>query len=150
MLAATGGGCRRGDAHRRPEGVDDATVAALGKLGEALESVERARGRLYDFHQMTGMADLQLEQAADALEEAGHGDLAGRLREEVVGRNVVEGRWTFQLVEDYDDGYYALVRDLERRARVDLAGGVRHLHEAEMKERRRTHGRPGHESRPGS
>lgn len=139
-----------GDAHRRPEGVDDATVAALGKLGEALESVERARGRLYDFHQMTGMADVQLGQAADALEEAGHGDLARRLRDGVVGRNVVEGRWTFQLVEDYDDGYYALVRDLERRAREDLAGGVRHLHEAEMKERRRTHGQPGHESRPGA
>src|SRR5690606_3294937 len=36
---------------RRPAGVDDDTVAAVGKLGEALEWVERARGRLYDFHQ---------------------------------------------------------------------------------------------------
>jgi hypothetical protein len=132
------------------QAVDDATVAALGKLSEALESVERARGRLYDFHQLTGSADLQLEQAADALEEAGHARFARRLREEVVGRNVVQGRWTFQLVDDYDDGYYALVRQVEREAREELAGGVRHLYEAEMKQRRRTHGRPGHELGPAS
>lgn len=30
----------------------------------------------------------------------------------------------------------------------DLPAGRRHLLEAEMKERRRTHGRPWHESRP--
>ncbi len=39
---------------RRPDGVDDRTVEALGKLGEALERVERARGHLYSFHQMCG------------------------------------------------------------------------------------------------
>ena len=33
--------------HRRPEGVDDKTVEALGKLSEALEVVEDARGYLY-------------------------------------------------------------------------------------------------------
>ena len=43
--------------HRRPPGADDATVEAVGKVSEALEWVERARGRLYDFHQMMGHAD---------------------------------------------------------------------------------------------
>ena len=47
--------------HRRPEGLDDATVEALGKLSEALEVVEDARGHLYGFHRLTGMADLALE-----------------------------------------------------------------------------------------
>ena len=37
-------------AHQRPPGVGDATVAALGKLSEALECVEDARGHLYAFH----------------------------------------------------------------------------------------------------
>ena len=50
-----------GSAHRRPRGVDDATVRALGKLGEALECVERARGQLYAVHQLTGHADLLLD-----------------------------------------------------------------------------------------
>lgn len=37
-----------------PDGVDEATVEAVGKLTEALETVERARGHLYSFHQLTG------------------------------------------------------------------------------------------------
>ena len=39
-----------------PDGASDALVAAVGKVSEALEWVERARGRLYDFHQMMGHA----------------------------------------------------------------------------------------------
>jgi hypothetical protein len=136
-------------AHRRPEGVDDATVAALGKLSEALEVVEHARGLLYGFHRMTGTADLNLGEAADALREAGQADLADRIERDLVGRNVIEGRWTFQIVEDYDDGYYATFKELERAAREQLADGKRHLFEAEMKEDRRTHGRRHHEALPG-
>ena len=41
----------------RPD-LDDATVEALGKLSEALEVVEHARGLLYGFHRLTGTADL--------------------------------------------------------------------------------------------
>jgi hypothetical protein len=136
-------------AHRRPDGVDDATVAALGKLSEALEVVEHARGLLYGFHRMTGTADLNLGEAADALREAGQADLADRIERDLVGRNVIEGRWTFQIVEDYDDGYYATFKELERAAREQLADGKRHLFEAEMKEDRRTHGRRHHEALPG-
>ena len=134
--------------HRRPEGVDDATVEALGKLSEALEVVEDARGHLYGFHRLTGTADLALGEAVDLLREAGHAELADRLRTELVGRNVVQGRWTFQIVEEYDDGYYATFKRLEAAARDDLVGGRRHLFEAEMKEERRTHGRPHHEAVP--
>ncbi|MER7275735.1 hypothetical protein ABT369_14860 [Dactylosporangium sp. NPDC000244] len=134
--------------HTRPAGVSDRTVEALGKLSEALETVERARGRLYDLHQLIGHADLMLDDAVDLLRAAGHGELADRVSRELVGRNVIAGRWTFQLVEEFDDGYYALFKDLDRQAREQLAGGLRHLFEAEMKEQRRTHGRPGHEARP--
>ena len=134
--------------HRRPEGVDDATVEALGKLSEALEVVEDARGHLYGFHRLTGTADLALGEAVDLLREAGHAEFADRLRTELVGRNVVQGRWTFQIVEEYDDGYYATFKRLEAAARDDLVGGRRHLFEAEMKEERRTHGRPHHEAVP--
>ncbi len=136
------------EAHRRPEGLDDATVAALGKLSEALETVERVRGHLYALHQLTGHADLMLDEAVELFRDAGHPELAERLEKELIGRNVIAGRWTFQVVEDYDDGYYADFRRLEQETRGELAGGRRHLFEAEMKERRRTHGRPGHEARP--
>ena len=134
--------------HATPPGVDDATVDALGKLSEALETVEVARGHLYAFHQLTGSADTGLQGAVAALREAGHDELAGRIDRELVGRNVIGGRWTFQIVEDYDDGYWALLRELERTARQQLAGGRRHLYEARLKEAGRTRGEPGHDATP--
>ncbi|HET7660128.1 MAG TPA: hypothetical protein VFK66_07035 [Oryzihumus sp.] len=134
--------------HRRPKGVDDATIAALGKLSEALEEVEEARGHLYAFHRLTGAGDMKACQAVAMLRRAGHLDLAERIDTELVGRNVLEGRWTFQIVEEYDDGYYALFKCLEEVARRQLAQGRRHLYEAEMKEAERSHGRRHHEATP--
>jgi hypothetical protein len=134
-------------AHRRPAGLDDVTVEALGKLSEALETTERARGHLYAMHQLTGTADFQLDEAVALFREAGHAKLADRIQQELIGRNVIPGHWTFQLVEEYDDGYFAEFRAVERAARDELADGRRHLYEAELKERRRTHGRAGHEAR---
>jgi hypothetical protein len=136
------------DAHLRPSGVSDTTVEALGKLSEALEVVEDARGHLYAFHRLTGQADLALGDAAKLLREAGHAQLADRLEDELIGRNVLDGRWTFQIVEEYDDGYHAEFTALERDAREQLVEGKRHLYEAEMKEARRSRGRDGHEARP--
>ncbi|WP_459546621.1 hypothetical protein [Nocardia sp. X0981] len=135
--------------HRRPPGADDATVEAVGKLSEAWEMTERARGHLYTFHQLTGGADFALEQAAQLLREAGHHRIAERITTELVGRNVLPGRWTFQIVEEYDDGYYEVFRGIECDVRDELLQGRRHVYEAEMKEARRTHGRAGHEARPG-
>jgi hypothetical protein len=119
--------------HARPPGTSDATVAAVGKVTEALEWVERARGHLYEFHQLMGHADSTLGQAADALADAGHTDLARQVRTSMVGRNVLEGRWTFQIVEEFDDGYYAGFRRLETAVRDDLLEGRRHVFEAELK-----------------
>jgi len=134
--------------HQRPEGVDDATVEALGKLSEALEVVEHARGYLYGFHRLTGTADLALGDAVDLFRRAGHDAIADRLQTELVGRNVIEGRWTFQIVEDYDDNYWSTFREFEARARRELSGGDRHVHEARMKQRERTRGHPAHEAGP--
>ncbi|MFG2622634.1 hypothetical protein ACGFXC_33980 [Streptomyces sp. NPDC048507] len=135
-------------AHERPEGVGDLTVEALGSLSKALETVERARGHLYGFHQLTGTADLELDRAVRLLREAGHAQWADRVQEEVLGRNVIPGHWTFQIVEAYDHTYYEPFRDLERGAVDALAAGRGHLYEAEMKEARRTTGHPDHTARP--
>src|SRR5688572_29430992 len=72
----------------RPD-LDDTTVEGLGKLSEALETVEQARGLLYGFHQLTGKADLLLQDAVDLLRSAGHETLADALDRDLVGRNVV-------------------------------------------------------------
>ena len=136
------------DEGRRPDGVSDETIEAVGKLSEALEFVERARGHLYTFHQLMGHADLLLGDACDKLRAAGHDEVAGRLETELVGRNVLHGRWTFQVVEEFDDGYWSVFRDHERQVRDELQQGLRHVFEARMKEDRRSHGHPGHEGQP--
>jgi hypothetical protein len=134
--------------HTTPDGVSDATIAALGKLSEALETCERARGHLYAFHQLTGTADIQLGDAVVALREAGHDVIADRLECDLVGRNVLQGRWTFQIIEDYDDNYWSLFRSLEQAARDELIQGRRHIYEARLKQAERTPGRAGHSAHP--
>lgn len=134
--------------HQPPPGVGQKTIEALGKLSEALEAVEVARGNLYAFHRLSGTADLTLGDAVDLLRDAGHDELADRVARELVGRNVLEGRWTFQIVEEYDATYYSVFRDLEQLARDELAEGRRHLYEARMKEDERTAGNRHHEAVP--
>lgn len=135
-------------AHRRPDGVSDTTVDALGALSKALETTERARGHLYAFHQLTGGADFELDRAVKLLREAGHGEWAERVRQEVLGRNVIPGHWTFQVVEAYNSTYYEPFKAIESQARDELADGKDHLFEAELKEKRRTDGHPHHTARP--
>jgi hypothetical protein len=125
----------RAPAYARPDGVDDATVEALGKLSAALEVAEDARGHLYAFHRLSGRADLDLQSAVEALRAAGHNEVADAVSDVVVGRDVVDGRWTFQLVEDYDANYLDAFRAAERAARDAVGGLPPHLFEAEMKHR---------------
>lgn len=117
----------------RPDGMDDATVAALGKLSEAMEVIENARGLLYQFHRMAGTADLTLQEAVDRLRSAGHPELAAEIDECLVGRDVLPGLWTFQIVEAYDEHYWQVFRDVEQQARRRLGDTPQHLYEAEMK-----------------
>jgi hypothetical protein len=131
----------------RPD-LDDATVTALGKLSEALETVEQARGLLYGFHQLTGKADLLLQDAVQQFRDAGHAQLADDLDRDLVGRNVIADRWTFQIVEDYDATYWSAFRAFDERARNELSDGDRHVYEARMKQRERTQGHPHHEAGP--
>jgi hypothetical protein len=118
----------------------DKEVDADGKVSAAFEVVEHARGLLYGFHRMSGQADLALQEAVAALREAGHGDLAQEIDEVLVGRDVIPGRWTFQIVEAYDDQYYQVFRAATEKVRQILAGGTPHLFEAEMKVREQTNG----------
>ncbi len=137
----------RASEHRTPDGVSEETIEGVGKLSEAFEYIERAKGHLYSFHQLMGRADFLVGDAAEILREAGHTEFADRLERELVGRNVLDGRWTFQIVEEFDDTYYEFFRGIERESR-ELTGGVRHLYEARMKEQRRSKDHPAHTQDP--
>jgi hypothetical protein len=119
----------------RAEGLDDATVAALGKLSKAFEVIENARGLLYQFHRMSGTADLTLQEAIEDFRAAGHEDVAEILDDVLVGRDVLPGMWTFQIVDAYDETYYRVFKGMDEWATDRFAGGTKHVFEAEMKQR---------------
>jgi hypothetical protein len=118
--------------------MNDATVDAVGKLSEAFEVIEDARGSLYRFHRLSGTADFALGEAVGLLRAAGHTELADRIDAELVGRNVLPGKWTFQIVEGYDDEYYSRFQQFVTEAREQLTGGERHTYEARLKAERHT------------
>jgi hypothetical protein len=105
-------------------------------MSEALERVERARGALYELHQLVGGADGQLDAVMTELRAAGRDELADQLAQELAGIDVLEGRWTFQVVEEFDGGFYACWKEWEQRVREATVGGRRHVLEAEMKQQR--------------
>jgi len=121
-------------AKQRPADASDEVVVALGKLSKALEVVEEARGLLYGFHRRSGTADLTLQEAVQALRDAGQDDTAQLVADVLIGRDVIPGCWTFQLVEQYDAQYWQPFRSVEAHVRQRLAGGTAHLYEAEMKQ----------------
>ena len=132
----------RPPARPRPPGASDELIAALGKLSEALEAVEQAPGFLYGFYRLSGTADLALRDAVAMLREAGHPGLAGDIEHALVGRDIIDGQWSFQLVEAYDAGYWQVFRDAEQHARTTLGVPERHVYEAEMKHREQRGTRP--------
>lgn len=119
--------------HARPAGASDAQVDAAGKISAAFEVIENARGMLYQFHRMSGMADLQLQEGLELLREAGHTELADEIEDVLVGRNVVRDMWTFQIVENYDDQYYRVFKAVDAKVKAQLSAGIPHIFEAEMK-----------------
>jgi hypothetical protein len=135
-------------AHLRHPGTSDETVEALGKLSEALEVVEQARGLLYGFHRLTGTADLMLDEAVSLLRVAGHADLAGR----VEGRSSAATSSTAGGLSRSSRTTTTTTTPPSRtwsgRPGTNSPGGKRHLFEAGMKERRRSGGRPHHEALP--
>ncbi|MGW6538156.1 hypothetical protein ACWGBV_17705 [Streptomyces sp. NPDC055051] len=135
-------------AHQVPDEVDEKTVRALGALSKALETTERARGHLYGFHQLTGTADFELGDAVRLLREAGHEEQAARVERELVGRNVIPGHWTFQIIEAYNATYYRPFAAMEQDIVDELADGRDHLLEALFKTDRRTHDHPDHTATP--
>jgi hypothetical protein len=120
-------------AKQRPAGASDELVAALGKLSEALEVVEEARGLLYTFHRRSGRADLTLQEAVQAFHDAGEHETARQVADLLVGRDVIPGLWTFQIVEGYDSQYWQPFRAVEAAVRERLGEGTAHIYEAEMK-----------------
>ncbi len=137
-----------GSPRPRPDGISDETVEAVGKLSEAFEYVERARGHLFSFHQLMGHADLAIGEAADALRAAGRTDIATRIDASSSGRNTIDGAGPSRSSRSSTPTTTSRCATTPRPVEDELVDGIPHLFESEMKERRRTHGASGPRSPP--
>jgi hypothetical protein len=118
------------------EGVDAigvATLRAAHRLEVAAEWIERAFGALLDAHHAAGHGQGMLLEAADLLDAAGHRDLAALVRSDAACGDAADGRWTYQVVDEFRAHLLEPVRRVEERVRDELTGGVRHRYEARMK-----------------
>jgi hypothetical protein len=76
------------------------------------------------------------EESAVRLAGAGHRDEAAPLWRSLVRRDVLEGRWIFEIVERFDDDYYDVARS-EVAHLEQVSEAARHAHEEEFRIRRR-------------
>ena len=128
---------------RRVDGVNDQdqnAVAAAGAMTEALETLERARGHLYSFHELVGEADFKLDEVLDGLASRARpgSPISCSGSSSAVTCSPDAGR--SRSSEEFDDGYYGVFRAQEKAIRDALTDGQRHVLEARMKAERRPTG----------
>ena len=106
-----------------------AEQAALHSVELGVEWLHRAHGNLVEFHHKTGHAMDHLAEAEEQLRTCGHTELADALRDEYLPRGVIdEGRWSYDVLESYQEGFLSELTAFEERTRV-LADGRRHVAE---------------------
>ena len=108
---------------------------ALHEFQLAIEYVYRAYGDLLAFHHQLGHAMDRLATGEEYLREAGHDEQANRLRDECLPSGAIDDRWTYELVEEFADGFLEEVTDFETDVREDLADGLEHVTERDHQRR---------------
>lgn len=120
--------------------IDDLSQAEQDALHEfqiATEYLHRAYGDLLKCHHQTGHAMDRLQDACEKLEEAGVDAAAEELAHTHLPAGAIEEKWTYQIVEEYRDGFLDDLLEFEAEVRSELADGERHITEAKRRERLR-------------
>ena len=106
---------------------------ALHEVEIGLEWVHRAHGHLVSFHHAIGHAMNHFADAESLLEECGYEELARRIREEHLPRGVFgDSAWSYDLLEQFQDGFLTEVETFESEARETIADGRRHVAERHL------------------
>ena len=117
--------------------LSDDERTAVEEVERGLEQIHRAHGSLVAFHHAVGSAMEHFDEAEERLGDD-HADLAARLREEVLPAGVTaDGKLTYQLVAEFEEGLLETVEMTADRTFEELADGRRYPLE------RREHGSGG-------
>ncbi|MFC6716575.1 hypothetical protein ACFQGT_19055 [Natrialbaceae archaeon GCM10025810] len=128
---ADGDGTRRdGDEGGPTDALAEGELEALHEVELGLEWLQRAQGSLIEFHHATGHGMDHLRRAESILRATGHADLANVIRDDLLPCGVVDGdRWSYDVLESYQETLLTEAGALERRARRELSDGQRHVRE---------------------
>lgn len=117
-------------------GLSSVEIDALHEIDLGIEHLHRVHGHLVAFHHATGRGMDHLAVAEARLREAGHDDLANAIRDDFLPRGVIEsthpedqGRWSYDILETYQDAFLHDIVAFGERASDDLADGRRHVKE---------------------
>jgi hypothetical protein len=102
---------------------------ALHHLQLGIEKIYRGYGALLDCHHHVGGGMDHFADAEAGLREAGHTEFADRLRDVHLPAGAVGDRWTFELVDEFREGFLADVTAFEDDVRGSLADGDPHVTE---------------------
>lgn len=106
---------------------------ALHQVELGIEWLHRAHGALVEFHHNTGHAMDHFAQAEELFRNTERQSLADELRDDHLPRGVIDrDRWSYGLVEDFEEGFLCDMVAFEERARQSIADGMRHVTEREQ------------------
>jgi len=121
--------------------LEEGEIDALHEVEVGTEWLQRAHGHLLAFHHAVGHGMDHFEAAERVLRGEGHDELADELRDDLLPLGVLDGTWSYGVVEAYQEGLLPATLDYEERLREELADGERHV--AERRQRRRWRERAG-------
>ena len=122
----------------RVDELSDVELEALHEVELGVERLHRANGHLVAFHHNTGRAMDHLAVAEDLLRECGRDELADELRDRHLPQGVIPsdggddpdaGRWSYDVLECFQDGFLADVMAFDEAVHDQVTGGLRHAHE---------------------
>lgn len=118
------------------EDLTETELEALHEVELGLEWLQRAQGHLIEFHHATGHGMDHLNSAESMLRESGHAALADDLETTVLPHGVVDGdRWSYDVLESFQDTIHTEIRQFETLVRQELADGTRHVRERHQERR---------------
>lgn len=129
------------DKRYRMTQLDDREREAIHQVELGVEHLHRAYGHLLSFHHAVGHAMDRFAAIEDDLRAIGHGEYADELRDNHLPSGVLGERWSYELVEGFQDGFLADMDDFGRRLCDDAVGGRRHVAEREQRRRWRERAR---------
>jgi hypothetical protein len=111
-----------------PDLTDDEQTA-LHELQLGVEGLHRAYGHLLAFHHAIGRSMDHFAAAEPHLRRAGHTAHADAIRDQHLPAGVIDDRWSYELVEAFEAGFFDEVTAFEAAVRADVAGGQTHVTE---------------------